>query len=110
MIDASTQGRKAKACILVLCPTVIICILYEQKVIAIAPPMASTPSIPNESISRKAPNKEIKRYVAGRLPRSKKSYIRCVKSPFVSKAKEVVGIPENIEPVQAVGSSGWAAL
>ena len=48
------------------------------------------------------------RYVAGRLPVSNKSYMLWVQSPLVDACIVAVGMPPNIESVQAVWSSGWA--
>ena len=49
------------ACILVLCPTWMICMLYEQNETAMAPPAATTGWIPKASIIRKAPSSETNR-------------------------------------------------
>ena len=65
---ASTQGMKAMACILVLWPTWIICRLYEQKVIATAPPIARSQFTPIDSISRKDPSRDTNRKLAGLAP------------------------------------------
>ena len=61
MMPASTHGKKAIACIFVLWPTWMICILYEQKAIAIAPATATMPFTPMDRSSRKAPTKAMKR-------------------------------------------------
>ena len=58
---ARTHGMKAMACILVLCPTWIICRLYEQNVTAIAPPIARSQFTPMESIRRKEPRSDTNR-------------------------------------------------
>lgn len=97
---ASAQGRNAIACILVLCPTWMIWKLYEQYVMATAPPIARTLSTPNESINRKAPNKEMNSQLAGLFPFIRRLYNDCVQSPSLEGTNEVVGIPPNMESVQ----------
>ena len=88
------------ACILVLCPTWMIWKLYEQYVMATAPPIARTLSTPNESINRKAPNKEMNSQLAGLFPFIRRLYNDCVQSPSLEGTNEVVGIPPNMESVQ----------
>ena len=88
------------ACILVLWPTWMICRLYEQKAMATAPMTAMYHFTPKAISSRKPPSIAMKSHVAGRLPTSRKSYSGCVQSPLSILAKEVVGIPPNIESVQ----------
>ena len=73
MTPASTHGKKAIACIFVLCPTSMICRLYEQKATAMAPAAATIPLIPMESIRRNAPTMVRRRKLAGLLPIMKKS-------------------------------------
>ena len=68
MIPARTQGKNAIACILVLWPTWMICMLYEQKAIAIAPAMATIFFVPILNIRRKAPTSVIKKNEAGLFP------------------------------------------
>ena len=80
--------------------------LYEQYVTATAPPMARTLSTPSESISRKAPSKEMNSQFAGLFPFKRRLYSDCVQSPSLEGINDVVGIPPNIESVQWVGSSG----
>ena len=101
---------KAIACILVLWPAWIIWKLYEQNPMAMAPPMARSQSTPRDSISRKPPSRAMNRYVAGRFPSRKKSYTDCVASPPLTMVIGVVGMPENMDPVHCVGSSGCASF
>ena len=58
---ASTHGKYAIACILVLWPTWMICMLYEQNAMAMAPATAINLLVPIESISRKPPMRAISR-------------------------------------------------
>ena len=73
---------------------------YEQYVMATAPPIARTLSTPNESINRKAPNKEMNSQLAGLFPFIRRLYNDCVQSPSLEGTNEVVGIPPNMESVQ----------
>ena len=84
--------------------------LYEQNVIAIAPAMATIFLVPMLSIRRKAPANVIKRYDAGLFPLISVLYMALVQSPSNVSVMAVVGMPENMEPVHAVGSSGLALL
>ena len=106
MSAARAHGRKASACIFVLCPTCIICTLYEQNVMAIAPPAAIKGLTPSAKSSRNAPSSEMKKYVAGRLPVSNRSYTGCIRSPLVELIMGAVGMPENIDPVHLAKSPG----
>ena len=77
---------------------------------ATAPAMARNLSTPNASISRNPPIRDMKRKFAGLAPVIRALYSGLVQSPWNSSYIETVGIPPNIEFVQRVLSSGWAAL